>query len=73
MFTGIIEAVGKVVAQQPRGGDLRLHIATGKLELADVKPGDSIAVSGVCSAGFNTQQHPAASAGPNFHAAMRSG
>jgi riboflavin synthase len=48
MFTGIIEAVGKVVAKQPRGGDLRLHIATGKLELADVQPGDSIAVSGVC-------------------------
>ena len=48
MFTGIIEAVGKVVAKQPRGGDMRLHIATGKLELADVKPGDSIAVSGVC-------------------------
>jgi riboflavin synthase len=48
MFTGIIEAVGKLVAKQPHGGDLRLRIATGKLDLSDVKLGDSIAVSGVC-------------------------
>jgi riboflavin synthase len=48
MFTGIIEAVGKVAAKQPKGGDRRLHIAAGKLDLQDVKLGDSIAVSGVC-------------------------
>lgn len=48
MFTGIIEAVGRVVAKEPRGGDLRLRIATGKLNLGDVSLGDSIAVSGVC-------------------------
>ena len=48
MFTGIIEAVGKVAAKQPKGGDMRLHIAAGKLELHAVKLGDSIAVSGVC-------------------------
>ena len=48
MFTGIIEAVGRIRAMEPRGGDLRLHIATGKLDLADVKLGDSIAVNGVC-------------------------
>src|ERR1700687_2914830 len=34
---------------------------------------NSSAVSGVCSAGFSTQQQPAASAGANFHAAISSG
>src|SRR6202050_3802651 len=31
------------------------------------------AVSGVCSAGFNTTVQPTASAGPSFHAAISSG
>jgi len=48
MFTGIIQAVGKVAALQPRNGDLRVRIHTGKLDLADVQLGDSIATSGVC-------------------------
>lgn len=48
MFTGIIEAVGTVRAIEPRGGDVRLSIATGKLDLGDVKLGDSIATNGVC-------------------------
>ncbi|HHC73381.1 MAG TPA: riboflavin synthase [Thiotrichales bacterium] len=48
MFTGIIEAVGTIAAREPRGSDLRLRIQTGKLDLSDVKLGDSIAVSGVC-------------------------
>ncbi len=48
MFTGIIQAVGKVVAMQPSGGDLRLRIATGKLPLDDVALGDSISTNGVC-------------------------
>ncbi|TQV66959.1 riboflavin synthase [Exilibacterium tricleocarpae] len=48
MFTGIIEAVGKILALQPRGGDLRLRIGTGSLDLADVQLGDSIATNGVC-------------------------
>ncbi|MFZ5561823.1 MAG: riboflavin synthase [Pseudomonadota bacterium] len=48
MFTGIIAAVGTVRAIEPKGGDVRLRIATGRLDLADVKPGDSIATSGVC-------------------------
>ena len=33
---------------EARGGDMRLHIATGKLDLSDVKLGDSIATNGVC-------------------------
>lgn len=48
MFTGIIQAVGTVAAMQPSGGDLRLRIHTGKLDLSDVAIGDSIATSGVC-------------------------
>ena len=48
MFTGIITAVGTITTLQPRGGDVRLRVATGKLDLSDVQLGDSIAVSGVC-------------------------
>jgi len=48
MFTGIIEAVGKVVELQQRAGDVRLRVSTGKLGLDDVALGDSIAVNGVC-------------------------
>jgi riboflavin synthase len=48
MFTGIILAVGSIAAIQPRGGDCRLKIDTGKLSLADCALGDSIAVNGVC-------------------------
>ncbi|MCP5141932.1 MAG: riboflavin synthase [Gammaproteobacteria bacterium] len=48
MFTGIIESVGRVAAMQPRGGDMRLRIQTGKLDLSDVALGDSIATNGVC-------------------------
>ena len=48
MFTGIIAALGKVVAVKAKGGDVRLEVATQKLELNGVKLGDSIAVNGVC-------------------------
>lgn len=48
MFTGIIQALGRITRIEPRGGDVRLHIETGSLDLSDVAPGDSIAVSGVC-------------------------
>lgn len=48
MFTGIIQAVGSLAAAEPRGGDMRLRIRTGKLDLSDVALGDSIAVNGVC-------------------------
>ena len=48
MFTGIIEAVGQVVASQSKQGDIRLRINTGKMDLSDVKRGDSIATNGVC-------------------------
>ncbi|MFY0701567.1 MAG: riboflavin synthase [Bermanella sp.] len=48
MFTGIIEAKGKVLAKQAQGGDLKVTLETGALDLSDVKLGDSIAVNGVC-------------------------
>ncbi|TDF39790.1 riboflavin synthase [Alteromonadaceae bacterium M269] len=48
MFTGIIEALGTVSRMEPRGGDVRLTVSTGKLDMGDVKLGDSIAVNGVC-------------------------
>jgi riboflavin synthase len=48
MFTGIIQAVGTVVAMQPTGGDLRLRVETGQLSLDDVAMGDSICTNGAC-------------------------
>lgn len=48
MFTGIVQAVGKVASVERRGGDLRLTLDTGGLDLSDVGLGDSIAVNGVC-------------------------
>lgn len=48
MFTGIIQALGKINTLERRGGDARLRVAAGGLDLADIKLGDSIAVSGVC-------------------------
>ena len=48
MFTGIIQAIGEVAATQPSGGDLRLRIQTGKLDLSDVQLGDSICTNGCC-------------------------
>jgi riboflavin synthase len=48
MFTGIVAAVGKVAAVAPKGDGLRLVVAPGALDLADVAIGDSIAVNGCC-------------------------
>ena len=48
MFTGIIQAIGTIAALEPKGEDVRVRVQTGKLDLADVQLGDSIAVNGVC-------------------------
>jgi len=48
MFTGIIQSIGTLSRIEPRGGDCRLTIEAGKLPIAGLKLGDSIAVSGVC-------------------------
>ena len=50
MFTGIVEEMGSVVALVPGAGDeadARLRVR-GPLVTSDARPGDSIAVSGVC-------------------------
>lgn len=48
MFTGLVEAVGKIVAVTRQGDAARIDIDAGNLDLSDVKRGDSIAVSGTC-------------------------
>ncbi|WP_064605595.1 riboflavin synthase [Photobacterium sp. J15] len=48
MFTGIIEAVGTITALTPKGADISVTVDSGKLDLSDVKLGDSIATNGVC-------------------------
>ncbi|QQX81601.1 riboflavin synthase [Shewanella sp. KX20019] len=48
MFTGIIESVGHLRKVERRGDDIRLTVASAKLDLSDVKLGDSIATNGVC-------------------------
>ena len=42
MFTGIVQAVGRIEALHPH------RVATGRLPLADVRIGDSICVQGCC-------------------------
>ncbi len=57
MFTGIIAAIGQVAALQHRGGDVRLQIAVGKLDISDVQMGDSIANNGVCLTVIDMDKH----------------
>jgi riboflavin synthase len=47
MFTGIIEEVGRIASIKTKGEHRRLTVSTSKL-LPELKPGDSISVSGVC-------------------------
>lgn len=48
MFTGIIQAFGKIQHIQPTSVDARFKIYTGQAFLEGVQLGDSIAVNGVC-------------------------
>lgn len=52
MFTGIIEAVGRIrsVTPQSEGGDagVRLDVDAGALPMDNVRIGDSIAINGAC-------------------------
>ncbi|GLZ52281.1 riboflavin synthase [Actinomycetospora sp. NBRC 106378] len=47
MFTGIVEEVGEIVDVTPQADAARLRIR-GPLVVSDARPGDSIAVNGVC-------------------------
>ena len=46
MFTGLIETVGELVERKPTTGGFRVRVATALA--AELKPGDSVAVNGVC-------------------------
>jgi riboflavin synthase len=48
MFTGIIQAIGRIHEYEARGADARMVITGGGLDFSDVALGDSIAVNGVC-------------------------
>ncbi|QWD80089.1 riboflavin synthase [Polynucleobacter sp. MWH-Spelu-300-X4] len=48
MFTGIIQAVGKIEKVTPLGDGYRLTINAGGLDMGDVQLGDSIALQGAC-------------------------
>lgn len=48
MFTGIVHARGTVLETISSGGDLRLRISSGDLDLSTCATGASIAVAGVC-------------------------
>jgi riboflavin synthase len=48
VFTGIVQDMGRIVALEPRAGDVRVRVAVDRLPLDAVRTGDSIAVSGVC-------------------------
>ncbi|BCB25602.1 riboflavin synthase subunit alpha [Sulfurimicrobium lacus] len=48
MFTGIIQAVGKIAAIEPLQEGVRLTVSAADLDMSDVAVGDSIAANGVC-------------------------
>jgi len=48
MFTGMIETIGKIRHLTLRGGDLRVVVDCGDLNMDTVALGDSIAVNGTC-------------------------
>ena len=56
MFTGIIEEVGQVTSIRKERGTRRMTVAASNL-IQELKPGDSIAVSGVCLTAVDLQHH----------------
>jgi riboflavin synthase len=48
MFTGIIQAVGKIESVEKLGDGYRLKINADSLDMSDVQLGDSIALQGAC-------------------------
>jgi len=47
MFTGIVEEVGRVTSIEQRGENRRITVAAANTP-RELKPGDSVAVSGIC-------------------------
>lgn len=62
MFTGIIEDLGEVEAVEHLGDFARIHVRTEKAS-EDARPGDSIAVNGVCLTVAALLGHPPAPPG----------
>jgi riboflavin synthase len=48
MFTGIVQAVGRIATAQAMSDGLKLTLDAGTLGLSDLGLGDSVAVSGCC-------------------------
>jgi riboflavin synthase len=48
VFTGIVQDVGRVLARELRGGDVRLQLGCERLDLSGVRVGDSLCVQGCC-------------------------
>ena len=48
MFTGIVQAVGHIVAIDPRGDGLRIGVDATALDTSDMAIGDSVALDGCC-------------------------
>ena len=46
MFTGLVEAVGELIERKPTTGGFRVRVTTALAP--ELKPGDSLAVNGVC-------------------------
>ena len=48
MFTGIIQALGRVAEMTPAGSGRQLAVDAGSLDMEGLRTGDSVAVNGVC-------------------------
>ena len=48
MFTGMVEAVGRIVACERGAGGVQMQVDAHRLDLRDVRVGDSVAVAGCC-------------------------
>ncbi|MCO4797652.1 MAG: riboflavin synthase [Colwelliaceae bacterium] len=57
MFTGIIEAVGKIKQISITGEGARITVDTQTLDMSDVNLGDSIATNGICLTVVAFDQH----------------
>jgi riboflavin synthase len=48
MFTGIIQAIGRIADVKTRGDGLRIAVDIGVRDIADVAVGESVAINGCC-------------------------
>jgi len=48
MFTGIVQAMGDIVAVEPAGDGVRIEVDAAALDTSDIAIGDSVALDGCC-------------------------